>query len=55
VAHGFPKVTSDTVLVPVTVQVPNSQLSFQSKDGCTRDAERVWAREHIDGPRGADV
>src|SRR6202045_3713317 len=27
------KVTNDTVLVPVTVQVPNSQLSFQSKDG----------------------
>jgi len=29
----FLKVTNDTVLVPVTVQVPNSQLSFQSKDG----------------------
>src|ERR1051325_3558781 len=27
------KVTNDTVLVPVTIQVPNSQLSFQSKDG----------------------
>src|SRR6202020_3523865 len=29
----FLKVTNDTVLVPVTVQIPNSQLSFQSKDG----------------------
>src|SRR6266446_4419292 len=29
----FLKVTSDTVLVPVTIQVPNSQLSFQSKEG----------------------
>src|SRR5438477_3803627 len=27
------KVTNDTVLVPVTIQVPNGQLSFQSKDG----------------------
>src|SRR5437763_1330947 len=26
------KVTNDTVLVPVTIQIPNSQLSFQSKD-----------------------
>ena len=29
----FLKVTNDTVLVPVTVQVPNNQLSFQSKEG----------------------
>src|SRR5260370_31752193 len=27
------KVTNDTVLVPITVQIPNSQLSFQAKDG----------------------
>src|SRR5262250_1697078 len=29
----FLKVTNDTVLVPVTIQIPNSQLSFQSKEG----------------------
>jgi len=29
----FMRVTSDTVLVPITVQIPNSQLSFQEKDG----------------------
>src|SRR5713101_7765517 len=29
----FLKVTNDTVLVPVTVQIPNNQLSFDSKDG----------------------
>jgi len=29
----FMKVTSDTVLVPVTVQIPNHQLQFKSKDG----------------------
>src|SRR6202165_2003881 len=27
------KVTNDTVLVPVTVQIPNNQLSFDSKEG----------------------
>src|SRR5437762_8887738 len=27
------KVTNDTVLVPTTIQIPNSQLSFQAKDG----------------------
>jgi GWxTD domain-containing protein len=29
----FLKVTSDTVLVPITVQVPNHQLTFKDKDG----------------------
>src|ERR1700754_1180293 len=29
----YVKVTNDTVLVPITVQVPNNQLSFNSKDG----------------------
>src|SRR5215467_14218271 len=29
----FMKVTDDTVLVPITIQVPNSQLSFQAKEG----------------------
>src|SRR5271170_333558 len=29
----FMKVTNDTVLVPVTIQVSNGQLNFQSKDG----------------------
>jgi len=29
----FMRVTSDTVLVPITVQIPNGQLSFQEKDG----------------------
>src|SRR5213082_750899 len=27
------KVTNDTVLVPITIQIPNSQLSFPAKDG----------------------
>src|SRR5690348_7716079 len=29
----FLKVTNDTVLVPITIQVSNGQLSFQAKDG----------------------
>jgi len=40
----FLKVTSDTVLVPVTVQVPNSQLSFQSKDGVHSATLNVFGR-----------
>src|SRR2546427_265692 len=30
---GFLRVTSDTVLVPITVQVPNRQLTFQNREG----------------------
>jgi GWxTD domain-containing protein len=40
----FLKVTNDTVLVPVTVQVPNSQLSFQSKDGVHTATMNVFGR-----------
>src|SRR5947209_19350372 len=29
----FLRVTSDTVLVPITVQVPNRQLTFQNREG----------------------
>jgi len=38
------KVTNDTVLVPITVQVPNSQLSFQSKDGIHSATMNIFAR-----------
>src|ERR1043166_4612238 len=40
----FLKVTSDTVLVPVTVQVPNTQLSFQAKDGVHSATLNVFGR-----------
>jgi GWxTD domain-containing protein len=40
----FLKVTNDTVLVPVTVQVPNSQLSFQSKEGIHSATLNVFGR-----------
>jgi len=38
------KVTNDTVLVPVTVQVPNNQLSFQSKEGIHTAVLNVFGR-----------
>jgi GWxTD domain-containing protein len=38
------KVTNDTVLVPITVQVPNSQLSFQAKDGIHSATMNIFAR-----------
>src|SRR5579859_8158039 len=40
----FLKVTNDTVLVPVTVQIPNGQLSFQSKDGVHSATINVFGR-----------
>jgi GWxTD domain-containing protein len=38
------KVTNDTVLVPVTVQVPNGQLTYQSKDGIHSATLNVFGR-----------
>src|SRR5213596_1148139 len=38
------KVTNDTVLVPVTIQIPNSQLSFQSKDGFHSATMNIFGR-----------
>ncbi|HWZ99925.1 MAG TPA: GWxTD domain-containing protein [Candidatus Dormibacteraeota bacterium] len=40
----FLKVTNDTVLVPVTVQIPNNQLTFQGKDGIHSATMNVFGR-----------
>src|SRR6202022_4812429 len=40
----FLKVTNDTVLVPVTVQIPNNQLSFDSKDGVHSATMNIFGR-----------
>lgn len=40
----FMKVTNDTVLVPVTVQIPNSQLSFDSKEGVHSATLNIFGR-----------
>ncbi len=38
------KVTNDTVLVPVTVQIPNNQLSFENKDGVHSATINIFGR-----------
>jgi GWxTD domain-containing protein len=40
----FLKVTNDTVLVPVTVQIPNNQLSFQTKEGVHSATINIFGR-----------
>jgi GWxTD domain-containing protein len=40
----FLKVTSDTVLVPITVQVPNQQLQFKSKEGVHSAELNIFGR-----------
>jgi GWxTD domain-containing protein len=40
----FLRVTGDTVLVPITLQIPNNQLSFQSKDGVHTATLNLFAR-----------
>src|SRR5579862_6695778 len=40
----FLRITSDTVLVPVTVQIPVKQLNFLQKDGVDSAALNVFAR-----------
>ncbi|PYT93647.1 MAG: GWxTD domain-containing protein [Acidobacteria bacterium] len=38
------KVTNDTVLVPITVQIPNRQLSFQAKEGIHSAVVNIFGR-----------
>lgn len=40
----FMKVTSDAVLVPITIQVPNKELSFKSKDGIHSATLNIFGR-----------
>ena len=40
----FLRITSDTVLVPITVQIPVRQLSFQEKDGVDSANMNLFAR-----------
>jgi GWxTD domain-containing protein len=40
----FLKVTNDTVLVPVSVQIPNSQLQFKEKDGVHSAELNIFGR-----------
>src|SRR6516164_1376861 len=40
----FLKVTSDTVLVPITIQIPNKQLQFKDKDGVHTAQVNIFGR-----------
>ena len=44
VRADFVKVTSDTVLVPVTIQVKNRDVTFQNKDGIERGTVNIFGR-----------
>jgi GWxTD domain-containing protein len=44
VLTDFVKVTSDTVLVPVTLQLKNRDITFQNKDGVQRGTANIFIR-----------
>jgi GWxTD domain-containing protein len=44
VRADFVRVTSDTVLVPVTVQVKNRDVTFQNKEGVQRGTVNIFGR-----------
>jgi GWxTD domain-containing protein len=47
----FFRITSDTILVPITVQIPNRELSFQEKGGVQSAALNLFARVTTIGGR----
>ncbi|HLQ00115.1 MAG TPA: GWxTD domain-containing protein [Candidatus Limnocylindria bacterium] len=42
--YDFLRVAGDTVLVPVTIQIPNRQLTFQNKDGVHSATLNIFGR-----------
>ena len=44
VRSDFVKVTSDTVLVPITIQMKNRDITFANKDGVQRGTVNIFAR-----------
>src|SRR6202140_3440407 len=44
VRADFVKVTSDTALVPVTIQIKNRDVTFQNKDGVERGTVNIFGR-----------
>ena len=44
VRTDFVKVTSDTVLVPITIQMKNRDITFVNKDGVQRGTVNIFAR-----------
>ena len=44
VVTDFVKVTSDTVLVPITIQLKNKDITFVNKDGVSRGTVNIFGR-----------
>jgi len=44
VRADFVKVTSDTVLVPITIQIKNRDVTFQNKEGIERGTVNIFGR-----------
>jgi GWxTD domain-containing protein len=44
VRFDYVKVTSDTVMVPITIQVKNKDVTFQNKDGVQRGTVNIFGR-----------
>ena len=42
--YDFVKVTSDTVLMPITIQIPNRELTFKNTDGVQRGVVNIFGR-----------
>jgi GWxTD domain-containing protein len=40
----FMRITGDTILVPITVQIPNKQMTFRDKDGVQTASMNLFAR-----------
>jgi GWxTD domain-containing protein len=64
VRSDFVKVTSDTVLVGVTIQMQNKDITFESKDGVARGLVNIYGRvttltekiaQTFEDPVGVDV
>ena len=44
VRADFVRVTGDTVLVPITIQIKNRDITFQNKDGVQRGTVNIFGR-----------
>ncbi len=55
VRTDFVRVTADTVLVPVTVQLRNKDITFVNKDGVQRGTVNIFGRETTIGGRIAQT
>ena len=42
--EDYLRITSDTILVPISIQIPNKQLMFQQKDGIETATMNIFAR-----------